>query len=60
MGPVSAVTGHAFAVPGLPCLSAFLSAATPPPAVVCRNGVMDQVLHPVEPLAVRLTLTAVF
>ena len=39
--------------------AACLSAA-PPPAAVCRNGVMDQVLHPVEPLAVRLTLTAVF
>jgi hypothetical protein len=39
--------------------AACLSAA-PPPTAVCRNGVMDQVLHPVEPLAVRLTLTAVF
>jgi outer membrane receptor protein involved in Fe transport len=37
------------------CLS-----ANPPPAAVCRNGVMDSVLHPVEPLAVRLTLAAVF
>ena len=29
-----------------------------PPEAVCQNGVMDRVLHPVEPLAVRLTLTA--
>jgi hypothetical protein len=35
------------------CLS-----GTPPPAAVCQNGVMDRVLHPVEPLAFRLTLTA--
>jgi outer membrane receptor protein involved in Fe transport len=27
------------------------------PAAVCQNGVMDRVVHPVEPLAVRLTLT---
>ena len=26
------------------------------PAAVCQNGVMDYVLHPMEPLAVRLTL----
>jgi outer membrane receptor protein involved in Fe transport len=26
------------------------------PAAVCQTGVMDRVLHPVEPLAVRLTL----
>jgi hypothetical protein len=37
------------------CLS-----ASPPPAAVCRNGVMDSVLHPVEPPAVRLTLAAAF
>jgi TonB dependent receptor/TonB-dependent Receptor Plug Domain len=30
------------------------------PAAVCRNGVMDRVLHPVEPLAVRLTLAGAF
>jgi outer membrane receptor protein involved in Fe transport len=30
------------------------------PAAVCQNGVMDYVLHPVEPLAVRLTLAATF
>jgi hypothetical protein len=33
---------------------------TPPPAAVCRNGVTDSVLHPVEPLAVWLTLAAQF
>lgn len=30
------------------------------PAAVCRNGVMDRVLHPVEPLAVRLTVSKSF
>ena len=30
------------------------------PAAVCQNGVMDYVLHPIEPLAVRLTLAGVF
>ena len=30
------------------------------PAAVCQNGVMDRVLHPVEPLAVRLTLAGQF
>jgi outer membrane receptor protein involved in Fe transport len=30
------------------------------PTAVCQNGVMDRVLHPVEPLAVRLTLAATF
>jgi hypothetical protein len=30
------------------------------PAAVCQNGVMDYVLHPVEPLAVRLTLAKTF
>jgi hypothetical protein len=30
------------------------------PAAVCQNGVMDRVLHPVEPLALRLTLAATF
>jgi outer membrane receptor protein involved in Fe transport len=34
--------------------------ATPPPVAVCQTGVMDSVLHPVEPLAVRLALTGVF
>jgi outer membrane receptor protein involved in Fe transport len=32
----------------------------PPPAAVCQNGVMDRILHPVEPLAARLTVTATF
>ncbi len=27
---------------------------------VCQNGVMDYALHPIEPLAVRLTLAATF
>jgi hypothetical protein len=30
------------------------------PSAVCQTGVMDRVLHPMEPLAVRLTLTAAF
>ncbi len=30
------------------------------PSAVCRNGVMDDVLHPVEPLAFRLTLAGQF
>jgi hypothetical protein len=30
------------------------------PAAVCQNGVMDYILHPVEPLAVRLTLVGSF
>jgi hypothetical protein len=30
------------------------------PAAVCQNGVMDYVLHPIEPLAVRLTLVGSF
>jgi outer membrane receptor protein involved in Fe transport len=41
-------------------LFAACNSATPPPAAVCRNGVMDSVLHPVEPLAARLTVTAKF
>jgi outer membrane receptor protein involved in Fe transport len=28
------------------------------PAAVCQNGIMNYVIHPVEPLAIRLTLTA--
>ena len=31
-----------------------------PPAAVCQNGVMDRVLHPVEPLAVRVTVAGTF
>jgi TonB-dependent Receptor Plug Domain/TonB dependent receptor len=30
------------------------------PAAVCQNGAMDYALHPIEPLAVRLTLAATF
>jgi outer membrane receptor protein involved in Fe transport len=30
------------------------------PSAVCQNGVMDYVLHPIEPLAVRLTLAGAF
>jgi hypothetical protein len=30
------------------------------PAAVCANGVMDRVLHPVEPFAVRLTVAGAF
>ena len=30
------------------------------PSAVCANGVMDRVLHPVEPLAVRVMLAGVF
>ncbi len=33
---------------------------SPPPAAVCQTGVMDRVLHPVEPFAVRLTLAGRF
>jgi outer membrane receptor protein involved in Fe transport len=32
----------------------------PPPPAVCQTGVMDRVLHPVEPLAVRLTVAGQF
>ena len=30
------------------------------PAAVCQNGVMDYVLHPIEPLSVRLTVAGIF
>jgi outer membrane receptor protein involved in Fe transport len=30
------------------------------PAAVCRNGVMDYVLHPVEPLTIRMTVAGTF
>nr|CAJ01624.1 putative outer membran receptor signal peptide protein [Methylocapsa acidiphila] len=36
------------------------NSSTPPPTSVCQNGVMDRVLHPVEPLAFRLTLLGKF
>jgi hypothetical protein len=32
----------------------------PPPAAVCRNGVMDSVLHPIEPLTIRITVAGAF
>lgn len=41
-------------------LFAQCQSASPPPAAVCRTGVMDRVLHPVEPFAVRLTLAGQF
>jgi outer membrane receptor protein involved in Fe transport len=41
-------------------LFALCNSPTPPPAAVCQNGVMDRILHPVEPPAARLTVTAVF
>jgi len=41
-------------------LFAMCNSAAPPPAAVCQNGVMDYVLHPIEPLAVRLTVAATF
>jgi outer membrane receptor protein involved in Fe transport len=31
-----------------------------PPAAVCQNGVMDYVLHPVEPLTFRVTIAGTF
>ena len=30
------------------------------PAAVCQNGVMDRILHPIEPLAFRLTVSKTF
>jgi hypothetical protein len=30
------------------------------PAAVCRNGVMDIVLHPIEPLTIRITAAGAF
>ena len=33
---------------------------TPPPTAVCRNGVVDSVLHPIEPLAIRITVAGAF
>jgi outer membrane receptor protein involved in Fe transport len=32
----------------------------PPPAAVCRNGVMDTVLHPIAPLTIRITVAGAF
>ena len=36
------------------------SGAPTAPSAVCANGVMDRVLHPVEPLAIRLTVAGQF
>ena len=36
------------------------NSGAPPPTAVCQNGVMEYVLHPIEPLAVRLTVAATF
>ncbi len=41
-------------------LYAQCNSATPPPVAVCQTGVMDSILHPTEPLAVRATVTGVF
>jgi len=41
-------------------LFAACNSAAPPPTAVCQNGVMDSVLHPVEPLTARLTVAAKF
>jgi outer membrane receptor protein involved in Fe transport len=41
-------------------LFALCNSATPPPAAVCQNGVMDRILHPIEPLAARVTVSAQF
>ena len=30
------------------------------PAAVCQNGVMDSVLHPIEPLTIRITVAGAF
>ena len=39
----------------------FPSAGIPTaPAAVCQTGVVDRVLHPVEPLAIRLTVAGQF
>jgi len=41
-------------------LFAQCNSGNPPPAAVCQTGVMDRVLHPVEPFAVRLTVAGQF
>jgi hypothetical protein len=41
-------------------LFAMCNSPSPPPKAVCLNGVMDYALHPIEPLAVRLTIAATF
>jgi hypothetical protein len=34
--------------------------ATPIPTQVCQNGVMDRVIHPIEPLTFRVTIAGAF
>jgi len=41
-------------------LFAMCNSAAPPPNAVGQNGVMDYALHPIEPLAIRLTVAATF
>ena len=41
-------------------LYAKCASATTPPVAVCQTGVMDAVLHPIEPLAVRLSVVGTF
>lgn len=41
-------------------LFAMCGSGSPPPPAVCSTGVMDRVLHPIEPLAIRLTLAGRF
>lgn len=41
-------------------LYALCQSGSPPPTAVCQNGVMDAVVHPAEPLAVRLTIAGSF
>jgi len=41
-------------------LSVMCSSAAPPQKAVCQNGVMDYAVHPIEPLAIRLTVAATF
>jgi outer membrane receptor protein involved in Fe transport len=41
-------------------LFAMCNSGAPPLKAVCQNGIMDYALHPIEPLAVRLTLAATF
>jgi outer membrane receptor protein involved in Fe transport len=41
-------------------LYAQCASPTPPPVAVCQTGVMDRVLHPVEPLAARMSVVGTF
>src|SRR5665213_4256347 len=42
------------------CMCFPANGAPTAPAAVCQNGVMDYVLHPLEPLAIRLTVAGQF